>query len=220
MKKVFMIFVAIAALSVFNSSAFDLKGALQGLSNSGKNSSEQSGSDGLGSLIGGIANLLGKTDVTIADLEGTWDYSKPAVAFQSDNLLKKAGGAAAAGVIEDKLAPYYEKAGLTSMKLTIAADSTFTMKLKMTSLKGTLVKDDDGNFVFQFKALGKVNIGHATSVITKTGNNITVTFDASKLITLVSKIAAISGNSTVKSVSSLLESYDGLNAGFELSKEK
>ncbi|MDE7472563.1 MAG: DUF4923 family protein, partial [Muribaculaceae bacterium] len=72
---------------------------------------------------------------------------------------------------------------------------------------------------FQFKALGKVNIGHATSVITKTGNNITVTFDASKLITLVSKIAAISGNSTVKSVSSLLESYDGLNAGFELSKE-
>lgn len=219
MKKVFMIFVAVAALSVFNSSAFDLKGALQGLSNSGKNSSEQSGSDGLGSLIGGIANLLGKTDVTIADLEGPWDYSKPAVAFQSDNLLKKAGGAAAAGVIEDKLAPYYEKAGLTSMKLTIAADSTFTMKLKMTSLKGTLVKDDDGNFVFQFKALGKVNIGHATSVITKTGNNITVTFDASKLITLVSKIAAISGNSTVKSVSSLLESYDGLNAGFELSKE-
>ncbi|MDE7472029.1 MAG: DUF4923 family protein, partial [Muribaculaceae bacterium] len=143
-----MIFVAVAALSVFNSSAFDLKGALQGLSNSGKNSSEQSGSDGLGSLIGGIANLLGKTDVTIADLEGTWDYSKPAVAFQSDNLLKKAGGAAAAGVIEDKLAPYYEKAGLTSMKLTIAADSTFTMKLKMTSLKGTLAKDDDGNFVF------------------------------------------------------------------------
>ncbi|MDE7386193.1 MAG: DUF4923 family protein [Muribaculaceae bacterium] len=219
MKKVFMILVAVATLSVFNSSAFDLKGALQGLANNSSDSTQQSKSNGLGSLIGGIANLLGKTDVTIADLQGTWAYSKPAVAFKSDNLLKKAGGAAAAEVIEGKLAPYYEKAGIAAMKLTIAADSTFTMKIKAVALKGTLSKDKDGNFVFQFKALGKVNIGHATSVITKTGKNITVTFDASKLITIVSKIASVTGNSTIKSVSALLESYDGLNAGFELSKE-
>lgn len=218
MKKVFMILVAVATMSVFNSSAFDLKGALQGLSG-GSSSEASSNSNGLGSLIGGIANLLGKTDVSLADLQGTWGYSKPAVAFKSDNLLKKAGGAAAAEVIEGKLAPYYEKAGIAAMKLTIAADSTFTMKIKTVALKGTLSKDTDGNFIFQFKALGKVNIGHATSVITKTGNNITVTFDASKLITLVSKIASVTGNSTIKSVSSLLSSYDGLNAGFELKKE-
>ena len=213
-----MIFVAIASLSVFSGSAFDLKGALQGLSGGGS-SEASSESNGLGSLIGGIANILGKTDVSLTDLQGTWAYSKPAVAFKSDNLLKKAGGAAAAEVIEGKLAPYYDKAGIAAMKLTIAADSTFTMKIKTVALKGTLSKDKDGNFIFRFKALGKVNIGHATSVITKAGKNITVTFDASKLITLVSKIASVTGNSTIKSVSSLLSSYDGLNAGFELKKE-
>ncbi len=219
MKKVVLISIVAMLLSTLNAGAFDLKGALKGIGGNNTETSDQSGSNGIGALLGGLSNLLGKTDVTITDLEGTWNYSKPAVAFKSDNLLKKAGGAAAASMIEEKLTPYYQKAGLTAMSLTINADSTFTMTLKRTKLNGTLSKDEDGNFVFQFKALGKINIGHATSVITKTGNSISVTFDASKLITLVSKIAAISGNSTVKSVSSLLESYDGLNAGFELTKQ-
>lgn len=219
MKKVVLISIVAMLLSTLNAGAFDLKGALKGIGGNNTETSDQSGNNGLGALLGGLSNLLGKTDVTITDLEGTWNYSKPAVAFKSDNLLKKAGGAAAASMIEEKLTPYYQKAGLTAMSLTINADSTFTMALKRTKLNGTLSKDEDGNFVFQFKALGKISIGHATSVITKTGNSISVTFDASKLITLVSKIAAISGNSTVKTVSSLLESYDGLNAGFELTKQ-
>lgn len=85
-------------------------------------------------------------------------------------------------------------------------------------MKGKLTKDEEGNFIFNFQALGKMNLGHLTSVITKSGNNIDVTFDASKLVSLVSKIAAVTGNSTVKTVSSLLESYDGLNAGFQLAR--
>lgn len=199
MKRILSFFTVIALLSTFSGKAFDLKSVLQ--------------------TAGDVAgNLLGKTDVTIADLEGTWNYSKPAVAFKSDNLLKKAGGSAAASVIEEKMAPYYEKAGITSMKLTIQNDSTFTMKMNKATLKGKLEKDTDGNFVFNFQALGKVNIGHITSVITKSGSNIDVTFDASKLVTLVSKIATLSGNSTIKTVSTLLNSYDGMNAGFQLTK--
>jgi len=222
MKRILFILTSIALFATISGSAFDLKGALKAAAaNAGtSNDSTSTSGSGLGGLFGSIGNILGITDVSIADLEGTWSYNKPSVAFKSENLLKKAGGEAAASVIEGKLAPYYQKAGITAMKLTVKADSTFTMTIKRTSLNGTLTKNDNGDFVFNFKALGKVNIGHATSVITKSGNNIDVTFDASKLISLVSKIAAISGNSTIKTASSLLNSYDGLNAGFQLSRDE
>lgn len=211
-KLIFTIGLCVMA-STFNGNAFDLKTALK------NGASQSTGSSGLSTLIGGITNLLGVTDVSIADLEGTWNYAKPAVAFQSDNFLQKAGGAAAAAVVEEKLVPYYQKTGITSMKLTVAADSTFEMKLKRVTLKGVLEKNDEGNFVFNFQALGKVKIGQLTSVITKTGNSIDVTFDASKLIVLVSKVATLTGNGTLGTVSSLLNSYDGMNAGFQLTKE-
>ncbi|MCM1449914.1 MAG: DUF4923 family protein [Clostridiales bacterium] len=215
-----IILVAMLVSFTFTGNAFDLKGALKKAASSANNAdSTSTGSNGgLGGLLGGLGNILGVTDVNIKDLAGTWNYAKPAVAFKSDNLLKKAGGEAAASVLEGKLAPYYQKAGITSLQLTVNNDSTFTMAVKKVTLKGKLTKDEEGNFIFNFQALGKMNLGHLTSVITKSGNNIDVTFDASKLVSLVSKIAAVTGNSTVKTVSSLLESYDGLNAGFQLAR--
>lgn len=216
MKRISLLFAA-AVITVASVNAQSLKGLLNGVSGLG-NSTEKTSDNAIGGLISGIANVLGSTNVDIVDLQGEWKYTKPAVSFKSDNLLKKAGGTAAAEIIESKLAPYYQKAGMSNFTLAIEADSTFTMKLKAVTLTGTLSKEEDGNFAFNFKALNKVNIGKLNSVITKTGNILNVTFDASKLITLVSKVAMITGNSTIKTASSLLSSYDGLNAGFELSK--
>lgn len=223
MKRTLLTLITAVILSFsFSANAFDIKGALKKAASatSADSASTANGNAGrLGDLLGGLGNVLGLTDVDIDDLVGTWTYVKPAVAFKSENLLKKAGGEAAASVLEGKMAPYYQKAGITSMQLVVNADSTFMMKLKKVTLKGSLSKGKSGNFVFKFQALGKVNLGQVTSVITKSGKNIDVTFDASKLVDLVSKIASITGNSTVKSVSSLLESYDGLNAGFQLAKQ-
>lgn len=219
MKRILLLVSACMMMSVFSANAFDIKSALKNAAGAAAQSSNQSGS-GIGDIISGVTNLLGITDVTIADLEGTWTYVKPAIAFQSDNLLQKAGGTAAATVIENKLEPYYKKTGITAMSLTVNADSTFTMGVNKIQLKGKLEKNSDGNFVFNFQAFGKVKIGQFTSVITKSGNNIDVTFDASKLLALVTKIASISGNSTLGTLSSLLNSYDGMNAGFQLAKQK
>ena len=72
-------------------------------------------SSSLGDLLSGVANKfgLGSSSLTIEKLVGTWKYSGPAVSFKSDNLLLKAGGAAAATQVESKLEPYYRTAGLT-----------------------------------------------------------------------------------------------------------
>ena len=54
--------------------------------------------------------------------------------------------------------------------------------------------------------------------VSKSGNNLSLTFDVTKLMNLISKAGSISGNSSLKTLSKLLESYDGMCAGFELRK--
>ena len=61
-------------------------------------------------------------------MTGTWTYSGSAVEFESDNLLMKAGGAAAATMAENKLNEQLSKVGIKEgqMSFTFNADSTFT----------------------------------------------------------------------------------------------
>lgn len=170
------------------------------------------------SIGSAVSNLLGTSKLTPADIVGTWEYTSPAVSFKSENLLKKAGGAAASVAVEDKLKPYYSKAGVDKMVLTVNADSTFTMKLARGSLSGTLASStQEGMMTFKFKAL-KINIGSMDAAVTKAGNNLTVTFDVSKLMSLVNAVAKVSGSSAAKGLNSMLQSYDGVMAGFRLVK--
>ncbi|MDE6093990.1 MAG: DUF4923 family protein [Muribaculaceae bacterium] len=184
--------------------------------------SAQSVSDIL-SKLGTVANnVLGSGKVTIADLEGNWTYVEPAVEFKSDNLLKKAGGSVASTTIVDKLRPYYSTVGLDNMTLAVDSAATFKMALKKISFSGEIVRgENDGEFVFKFKAIGKISAGSLNAYISKTATGqIKITFDVSKLISLVNTIASVTGNSSMKSVSSILNSYDGLTAGFVLKKIK
>jgi hypothetical protein len=54
--------------------------------------------------------------------------------------------------------------------------------------------------------------------LTKSGNTLDVTYDVSKLIKLIEKVGTYTGNSTVKGISSLLNEYDGVTAGFKMKK--
>lgn len=170
------------------------------------------------SIGSAVSNLLGTSKLTPADLVGKWEYSSPAVSFKSENLLKKAGGAAASVAVEDKLKPYYSKTGVDKMVLMVNADSTFTMKLARGSLSGTLASStQEGMMTFKFKAL-KINIGSMDAAVVKAGNNLTVTFDVSKLMSLINAVAKVSGSSAVKGLNSMLQSYNGVMAGFRLVK--
>ncbi|MDE5719901.1 MAG: DUF4923 family protein [Paramuribaculum sp.] len=172
----------------------------------------------LRSLIGGILGT--NTAVTLESVAGTWSYDSPAVTFKSDNLLKKAGGAAAATAVEKKLEPYYKTAGLDKMEVTFSPDSTFTMKLGRMSLGGTVepaAKDSDATMTLCFKLGGKVPMGSMDAYIKRNGkNSIDLTFDVSKLIWIIDKVAAVSGSASAQAMSKILSSYEGITAGFTL----
>ena len=177
-----------------------LKGALGG----GNSGDDKGGNTALSGLQGLVEGLISKSNLTEADLVGSWKYNKPAVAFKSSDLLKKAGGAAASGVIVEKLSPYYDKAGINNLTAVFNNDGTFKFQLRRGALSGTYAKDADsenGDFIFQFKAAGKIPLGQFKAQVENS-------------------IASVSGQSTLKSVASMLNSYDGLNCGFELTKVK
>lgn len=213
---------SIPALIPLNAQAWDLNNVL-GKLGSAKGNPSATSTDGktkdtLGSFVGG---LFSRDDLTVSDIVGNWKYVEPAISFQSENLLLKAGGVAATEKIRDKIEPYFRAAGLDKLEMTIGEDSTFTMSLKRGSLKGTISKnlpeDSEANFIFSFKAFGSLSMGKMETYITRSGDNMSLMFDITKLVQLLQKLSSLSGYNTAKDLSSLLDKYDGIHAGFKLS---
>lgn len=214
LKKIALI-LAVMACSANMTNAQSLSDILSKLGGSGSStssSSQSSTSSTIGNLLEGI---FSSSNITVADLTGNWTTKGPAVCFQGDNFLKKAGGVAAASALETKLQPYYTKYGLTGASLVINKDATFTLTIKKLKMSGTITEGSEkGVFVFNFKVVNKINIGKVNTYVQKTSKTMDVMFDATKLISIVNAVAKVSGISAAKTLSTLLNSYDGLCVGF------
>ncbi len=174
---------------------------------------------GLGSAASGVVEgLFTKTNLSVDDIVGEWKGNGPAVSFKDDNFLKKAGGAAMSGVVEDKLAPYYKQFGLNNIDLTVDANGNFKMSMKLLTLSGTLTSNGDGTFEFKFKALGSINLGSMKAYVQKSGNNLSLMFDATKMMSLITSIAKFTKIKLADTVAGILNSYDGLCVGFKMSR--
>lgn len=176
-----------------------------------------------GQTINNILNgVFSSSDITIDDLQGKWVSNGPAVCFQGEGFLKKAGGIAAAATIESKLAPYYTKYGLNNAVVTIDDQANFTIELKALKLKGTISQPKDadpGVFEFSFTALGAIPLGSVTTYVQKTSQSMDLMFDATKMMKVVSAVAKFTGVKLASTLSSILDSYDGLCVGFRLSAD-
>lgn len=199
MRKIILAVTVVAAMLATPIRAFDLSSILGNAGNA---------------VSGVVEGLLTQTDITVEQMAGTWTATGSAVCFQSENFLQKAGGSAAASTIESKLDPYYKQYGLTGSTLTVTADGDFTLKVKGISLKGNISKRSDGNFDFTFTPVGSFKLGSIKAYVEKPVNGLNVMFDASKLKTLLSTIAGLTGNSLAKTAGNVLDSYDGLCVGF------
>ena len=135
------------------------------------------------STVNKVVNTIAgnESSLTVADLAGTWRYSAPACKFESDDLLKSAGGEVVASSLKSKLATYYQKAGITSSRVSFSfADSTLVMNYGSAKLNGNIVKDDEsGKFVVTFTVVGGyIPLLVIDADITKTGNTLEMLFDS------------------------------------------
>ncbi len=172
---------------------------------------------GAGGALGNIVEgVFTKTDLTVEDIAGEWTSTGSAVSFQSDNFLKKAGGSAAAGAVENKLDEYYSKFGLTGAVLNIDKDGNFTLTIKKLPLKGTLAVKGKGLFHFNFNAGGMMKLGSMTAYVEKTPSGLNVMFDADKIKKIMTLAASLSGSKMVSTADKLLKEYDGICIGFKM----
>lgn len=226
MKRHNFISILAAALLILASSA-SACASLTPSSSTASSSTQDDKLSGLGSILGNaLKGVLSTDKVSVDALKGSWKYNAPAVSFKSDNLLKKAGGVAVAAAAEQKIAPYYKKTGLDKMALQVNADSTYTMSMGITKLSGVIsarqtTKDNPANFTMTVSVGGLVTLATLDAYVEMTGNDkMSLMFDVSSLLTIIRAAGTVTGNSNIKALTSILESYDGMCAGFALDRTK
>lgn len=171
------------------------------------------------SIISGILNnVIGSATFSQADLcAHTWKYSKPGCAFTSENLLAKAGGEIAASKVEEDLSKYYSKFGFSKSNtyFTFKTDGTFAAKIDGKSWNGTYIFDEKTHAI-QLKGL----LLSASGFATRTANGISLLFEQKKLLTLIKTLSKLNltGSTTMSAVSSIVDNYDGVRIGFEMTK--
>lgn len=167
-------------------------------------------------LTGVTKAIVGDKATSSSSIVGTWVYSEPACEFESDNILTKAGGKAAAASIEKKVASVL-KSTVSGITYTINSDSTYTSKLKKRETKGTYSFDSNNKTITFKPTLGK----SYTAYVTTTGLNMTLLFNADGLMNGLKAISnATSGLSSTASVlNSVISKYSGMRIGFSLKKQ-
>ena len=181
--------------------------------------------DVLGSVLGslgtaGTANsllnmVIGYIKIDQSELVGTWQYSAPGCAFTSENLLAKAGGAVAAGKVQEKLAPVYNSIGIKSTNTAFAftQDGKFQAKINGIPFSGTYTYDKENSALKL-----QTTLLSFTGYLTRTTNGLALTFESKKLLTVLQAVTALTGNSTIKTVGDLSKEFDGVRVGFEMVK--
>ncbi len=171
-------------------------------------------SSAIGTEAGSI--ITSKNNVSKENLVGTWTYKQPSISFESNDLLKQAGGQLTSAAIEKKLAEQFTKVGITPGKflITFGNDNTFsTIKNGAVTTSGTYVLNGPKITFSYLEGSAKVT-GYAQM---KNGL-LSISFDSSKVIDVMSKMSKYSANTTLSTISSLAGSFNGMKTGVALSK--
>ena len=217
MRKIVGIVIFAIAFSCQGYAQSTLSDVLGNLMSSNSGSSKSSSTSTAGGVLTSVFNnLIGKKQVSATSLEGTWVYSQPAVAFESENLLSKAGGKVVANTIQTKLGTALTKYGFKATStFTFGSDNSFTVKTNNRTVKGTY-SVSGSTITFYTAAKSKV----ATANVAISGNDLQITFSANKLLTFAKYASALSStSSTLQLVSKMAGNYTGMQLGVHLKKK-
>ena len=147
-----------------------------------------------------VTSVTGGKAVTFENLQGTWMYVNP----------------------EKKMKEYCAKVGIVEgvFNYVFNSDSTFTSALKRGSLKGTYsVSPEDKTVTLRYTVGNKkLTVSTLTAHVVLSGNELTLLFNADKLLKFLSTVSSISSNTTLKAINKLASEYDGMMLGFDLKK--
>lgn len=167
------------------------------------------------SVLGTLLTTLLGNKTTQNSIVGTWTYSAPKVAFESENILAKIGSSVASSKIESTLGNQLKKIGFQAGKttLTFAKDGTCTMTRSGKTLNGTYSYDTNSGKMTIQGALGLASISLYVSVV---GNEMYMLFDADKILSIMTSLS--SATSATSTFGNLLGNYSGLKLGWTMTR--
>lgn len=168
-----------------------------------------------------IGSVLGQfyDTTTKKSLVGDWTYAEPAIQFETQSFLDKAGGVVVSQTVADNIAPYFNILGFKQGNLSISLreDNTCTYTLGGKTYQGTYDYDDENKKITLKTPLFPLPAAY----ISVAEDQMALTFDSSKILTLIQALGLVSKDQTpVSAVSTLASSYDGMKTGFTFVKVK
>ena len=165
-----------------------------------------------------VGNLLGTAEVTEKTLVGTWSYSQPCVAFESENVLATLGSSVVSTKVEKTMQNGLTKVGFTSGKvvMTLNEDKTGTIQYngKPVNINWAV---EGTNLKLTFPIINK----GVTMNVKQTGGELQVAMKSDKLLTLLNAITQKAGtvNSSLGTLNTLTKNVKGMYMGLKFTKK-
>jgi hypothetical protein len=174
----------------------------------------------LSSVASAVTSSITSSTATAESLVGSWAYNAPDCQFESDNLLAKAGGEAAAKKVETKMKTVMTKVGISSSncKFTFNSDGSYTQTIKGKTISGTYTFDSSKKAV----TLTPSTLGVSyVAYVSVSGSKLSLLFKANKLLSLLQTTSGLasSASTTLSTLSTLSSQYSGMLMGFEMKKQ-
>ena len=174
--------------------------------------------------IEGIVNtVVEQMDIIPENITGHWEYAGTAVKFTGDNMLMNAASELASGQVEEKLDEYLQIIGLKEgvFGYTFNADSTFTTTFNKMEFHGKYTfSPEEDTIELNYGKTGKLKGVSMKTMVSVTPASMQLLFNADKLLEFIGKISSSVGDARLGTLSSLVEQYDGMKIGFELTRKK
>lgn len=168
-----------------------------------------------------ITSVTGGKGLSAENLSGTWNYVTPAVQLEGDDALKNVAGSVMSTELEKKLSEQCAKVGIVegAFSYTFNTDGTFTSVIKGKTLNGTYAILPEEKIVeLNYGKTDKFNFTKLRASTVISASELSLLFEADKLLDLLTKLSEVSENTTLKSVSQLAGQYNGMLMGFKMKK--
>ena len=211
-----MAFVAMGMMLCSNANA-QLSDILKNAANTAIN--KTTGNSTAGNVAADIiGNLLGTSKVTDKSLVGTWSYSQPCVAFESENVLASLGSSVVSTKVENTMQNGLTKVGFTSGKviMTLKEDKTGTIQFNGKAVDINWAVEET-NMKLSFPLINK----GVTMNAKLTGSELQLAMKSDKLLTLLNAITQKAGtvNSSLGTLNTLTKNVKGMYMGLKFTKK-
>jgi hypothetical protein len=165
-----------------------------------------------------VGNLLGTAEVTEKTLVGTWSYSQPCVAFESENVLATLGSSVVSTKVEKTMQNGLTKVGFTSGKVVMTLNENKTGTIQYNGKPVNINWAVEGtNLKLTFPIVNK----GVTMNVKQTGGELQVAMKSDKLLTLLNAITEKAGtvNSSLGTLNTLTKNVKGMYMGLKFTKK-